>query len=61
MIKIKDNIPLETLINYGYRKLENAYEENYHKPKEEIKNFILENCTYEPSLVVLGILKGSEE
>ena len=49
---------LQQRIDKAIEYIENAYEEEYHKPKEEIKTFNFKNCTYEPSLVVLGILKG---
>lgn len=54
------NVVLLHRINKAIEYIENAYEEEYHKPKEVIKTFNLKNCTYEPSLVVLGILKGEE-
>ena len=51
---------LQHRISKAIEYIENAYEEEYHKPKEVIKTFNLKNCTYEPSLVVLGILKGEK-
>ena len=41
--------------------IEKHFEKEYNKPKEELKNYNLKNCTYDTSLVVLDILKGSDK
>ena len=45
-------------INKAIKYIEDNFEKEYGKSKEELKKYNLKNCTYEASLVVLGILKG---
>lgn len=48
---------LETNRDEAIEYIQKHFEEEYKKPREELKKYNLKNCTYDSGLVVLGILE----
>ena len=59
--KQEENELLQDRIDKAIEYIEEHFEKEYNKPKEELKKYNLKNCTYDTSLVVLDILKGSDK
>ena len=57
----EENELLQDRIDKAIEYIEEHFEKEYNKPKEELKKYNLKNCTYDTSLVVLDILKGSDK
>ena len=51
---------LKDRIDKAIEYIEDSFENEYGMSKKELKTYNLKNCTYDASLVVLGILKGDE-
>lgn len=55
--EVAKNKDLQQRIDKAIDYIEKEYYKEHDRPLE---NLCLKNCTYEPSLVVLGILKGED-
>lgn len=49
---------LKDRIDKAIEYIEDSFENEYGMSKKELKTYNLKNCTYDASLVVLGILRG---
>ena len=49
---------LKDRINKAIEYIEDSFEKEYGKSKKELRTYNLKNCSYDASLVALGILRG---